>query len=80
MIIPAERYWPSCLLAKPQSKSSRGKTAQWRPCRIEARALKDVADWMGEYRKFREESFDRFDAYLKTITREKKGKKNGPKK
>jgi DNA-binding transcriptional ArsR family regulator len=59
---------------------SRGKTAQWRPCRIEAHALKEVADWIGDYRKFWEESFDRLDEYLKTITSKKKGKKNGRKK
>ena len=50
------------------------------PCRIEAEALKDAADWIGDYRKFWEESFDRLDAYLKTITAKKKGKKNGRKK
>ncbi len=59
---------------------SRGREAQWRPCRIEAEALKDAADWIGDYRKFWEESFDRLDAYLKTITAKKKGKKNGRKK
>lgn len=59
---------------------SRGREAQWRPCRIEAQALKEAADWIGEYRKFWEESFDRLDAYLKTITAKKKGKKNGHKK
>jgi DNA-binding transcriptional ArsR family regulator len=59
---------------------SRGREAQWRPCRIEAEALKDVANWIGEYKKFWEESFDRLDAYLKTMTAKKKGKKNGRKK
>ncbi len=58
---------------------SRGREAQWRPCRIEAEALRDVADWVGEYKKFWEESFDRLDAYLKTMTG-KKGNKHGPKK
>lgn len=59
---------------------SRGRTAQWRPCRIEAKRLKEAADWIGDYRKFWEESFDRLDAYLKTITKKKKGQKNGRKK
>lgn len=59
---------------------SRGREAQWRPCRIEAEALKEAADWIGHYRKFWEASFDRLDAYLKTITAKKKGKKNGRKK
>jgi DNA-binding transcriptional ArsR family regulator len=55
---------------------SRGREAQWRPCRIEPEALRGVADWVGEYRKIWEESFDRLDAYLKTL----KGKKHGRKK
>jgi DNA-binding transcriptional ArsR family regulator len=59
---------------------SRGRTAQWRPCRIEVEPLKEVADWIGDYRKFWEESFDRLDVYLKTITTKKKGQKNGRKK
>lgn len=61
---------------------SRGREAQWRPCRIEPEPLKDVADWIGEYRQFWEESFDRLDAYLKTMTKDKKpkGKKHGRRK
>jgi DNA-binding transcriptional ArsR family regulator len=46
---------------------ARGREAQWRPCRIEARALKDVDDWLGHYRRFFDESFDRLDEYLKTL-------------
>src|SRR6202795_4883749 len=42
---------------------ARGREAQWRPCRIEARALKDVDDWLEHYRRFWEESFDRLDQY-----------------
>lgn len=42
----------------------RGREAQWRPCRLEARRLKDVSDWLEPYRRFWEESFDRLDAYL----------------
>jgi DNA-binding transcriptional ArsR family regulator len=59
---------------------SRGREAQWRPCRIEPGALKDVADWIGDYKKFWEASFDRLDAYLKTITSKNRGKKNARKK
>ena len=60
---------------------SRAREAQWRPCRIEADALKDVSDWVSEYKRFWEESFDRLDAYLKAMTKKKgKGKKNGNKK
>ena len=59
---------------------SRGRDAQWRPCRIEPDALKEVADWVSEYKQFWEESFDRLDAYLKTMTKKKRGTKNGRKK
>jgi DNA-binding transcriptional ArsR family regulator len=38
------------------------REAQWRPCKLNADAFKDVADWMDEYRAFWEESFDRLDA------------------
>ena len=46
---------------------ARSREAQWRPCRIEPQALKDVDDWLGDYRRFFDESFDRLDAYLKTL-------------
>src|SRR5271167_795836 len=46
---------------------ARSREAQWRPCRIEPRALKDVDDWLGHYRRFLDESFDRLDLYLKTL-------------
>ena len=46
---------------------ARGREAQWRPCRLEAGPLKNVADWINHYRRFWEESFDRLDAYLRTI-------------
>jgi DNA-binding transcriptional ArsR family regulator len=48
---------------------SRGREAQWRPCKLEAAPLKAVDGWLGKYRKFWEGSFDRMDAYLKDITR-----------
>jgi DNA-binding transcriptional ArsR family regulator len=55
------------------------RDAQWRPCKLNGRGLKDAADWMEEYRQFWEESFDRLEAYLKTVTTKKnaKGKKRG---
>jgi DNA-binding transcriptional ArsR family regulator len=60
---------------------SRGREAQWRPCRIEVEPLKEISDWVSEYRKIWEESFDRLDAYLKTMTaKKKKGKNHGRKK
>jgi DNA-binding transcriptional ArsR family regulator len=55
----------------------RGKDKQWRPCQLEAAPLKDVSDWVGEYRQFWEESFDRLDEYLKEIqTQENKKGEN----
>jgi DNA-binding transcriptional ArsR family regulator len=50
------------------------RDAQWRPCKLNGRPLKDAADWMDEFRQYWEESFDRLDAYLKTVTAEKKAK------
>src|SRR5580700_4014416 len=46
---------------------SRSREAQYRPCRIEAQALKDVDDWLERYRAFWEEKLDQLDVYLKTI-------------
>jgi DNA-binding transcriptional ArsR family regulator len=50
---------------------SRGREAQWRPCRLQAAPLKDVAGWLEDYRRFWEESFDRLDEYLRTLKKEK---------
>jgi DNA-binding transcriptional ArsR family regulator len=57
---------------------ARGREAQWRPCRIEAGPLKNVADWVEHYRRFWDESFERLDEYL--IELKKKEKKHGRKK
>ena len=46
---------------------SRGRKAQWRPCRLEAGPLRDLAGWLGHYRRFWDESFDRLDGYLQAI-------------
>ena len=58
------------------------KDAQWRPCRLNATPLKDISNWMEQYRIFWEESFDRLEDYLKTITAAQKAKrkKHGRKK
>jgi DNA-binding transcriptional ArsR family regulator len=58
------------------------KDAQWRPCRLNGDGLKEVADWVETYRVYWEESFDRLEAYLQTVTAQKKnkGKKHGRKK
>ena len=46
---------------------SRGREAQWRPCKLEPEPLKEVDTWLGSYRKMWEDRFDRLDAYLKTL-------------
>jgi DNA-binding transcriptional ArsR family regulator len=50
---------------------SRGRQAQWRPCRLRAGPLKGAADWLQEYRRFWEESLDRLDDYLRELQAEK---------
>ena len=65
---------------------SRGREAQWRPCRLVGAPLKDAADWLEEYRRFWEDSFDRLDDYLRELQAKDKRasqvreKKNGRKK
>jgi len=56
---------------------TRGREAQWRPCRLAPEPLREVADWVEHYRRFWEESFDRLDAYLKELQR--KERKHGHK-
>jgi DNA-binding transcriptional ArsR family regulator len=46
---------------------TRGREAQWRPCRLEATPLQEVALWTAEYRRFWEKSFDRLDDYLREL-------------
>jgi DNA-binding transcriptional ArsR family regulator len=62
---------------------TKSRDAQWRPCKLNGEGLKIAADWMEQYRQFWEESFDRLEQYLKTVTAKKaraKGKKNARKK
>ena len=46
---------------------TRGRDAQWRPCRLEAAPLEDAADWLERYRRFWEGSLDRLDDHLRQI-------------
>lgn len=55
---------------------TRGREAQWRPCRIEAGPLKDVAGWLEHYRRFWDESFDRLEEYLEQL--QSNGGRDGP--
>jgi DNA-binding transcriptional ArsR family regulator len=50
----------------------RSRQAQWRPCRLRARPLKKVADWIDDYRRFWERSFDRLDEYLQELKQQQK--------
>jgi DNA-binding transcriptional ArsR family regulator len=45
----------------------RGRQAQWRPRRLRARPLRDVADWVSQYRRHWDESFERLDEYLREV-------------
>jgi len=47
---------------------TRGREAQWRPCRIEPLALKSLDEWLEQYRQFWEERLDRLDDYLRKLT------------
>ena len=55
---------------------ARGREAQWRPCRIEPGALKDVHDWLEHYRIFWDQSFDRLDVYLNELQAKEAGAKS----
>jgi DNA-binding transcriptional ArsR family regulator len=57
---------------------ARGREAQWRPCRLNPRPLRDVADWVESYRQFWEQSLDRLEEYLQEV--QAKEKKHGRKK
>jgi len=46
---------------------SRGRKAQWRPCRLEPEPLKEASEWLEEYRRLWEERLDRLDEYLRTL-------------
>lgn len=50
---------------------SRGRDAQWRPCRLEAKALREVDDWLGRYRQHWENSFDNMESYLAELANKK---------
>ena len=54
---------------------ARGRERQWRPARLRAKPLKDVAEWAERYRQFWEESYDRLDEYLEDL--QGRGKEHG---
>jgi DNA-binding transcriptional ArsR family regulator len=50
-----------------------GRQAQWRPCRLKPERLRDVSEWIGQYRRYWEESFDRLDEYLRELQEQDRG-------
>jgi DNA-binding transcriptional ArsR family regulator len=56
---------------------SRGRAAQWRPCRLEAQPLQALDGWLERYRRFWDGSFDKMDAYL-TELKAKQAKEHAP--
>lgn len=59
---------------------TRGREAQWRPCKIEPMALKSLDDWLDQYRQFWEQRLDRLEDYLRELQGlPPKGSKDGSK-
>ncbi len=52
---------------------TQGRQAQWRPCRLSPAPLRDVADWVDEYRRHWEQRLDRLDDYLRELQPQEKG-------
>lgn len=59
---------------------TRSRQAQWRPCKLAPAPLRDVSEWLEQYRKFWEESFDRLESYLEELKakEEENGNSNNP--
>jgi DNA-binding transcriptional ArsR family regulator len=51
---------------------ARGRKAQWRPCRLKAKPMKEAVGWLEHYRRFWEQSFDRLDDYLRELQAKEK--------
>lgn len=50
---------------------TRGREAQWRPCRLDPQPLQEAGDWMAALRHFWDQSFDRLDTYLRDLQKER---------
>jgi DNA-binding transcriptional ArsR family regulator len=50
---------------------SRGRQAQWRPCRLDARPLRDLSEWLDSYRRFWDASLDRLDGLLQVMKKKR---------
>ncbi len=58
-------------------KVLQSRNAQWRPCRLEGGRLREASDWVGEYRRFWDESFERLDDVLQDLIQEEKKRNDG---
>jgi DNA-binding transcriptional ArsR family regulator len=56
---------------------TRSRDRQWRPCRLDAGPLEQTADWLGRYRRFWEDRFDRLDDYLRDLQAKEKEQRHG---
>src|SRR5881275_2570854 len=53
---------------------TQSRNAQWRPCRLEGGRFREASEWVGEYRRFWDESFQRLDDVLQDLIKEKKNR------
>lgn len=53
---------------------TRGREAQWRPCRLEGAPLREIAGWVAHYRQFWEQSLDRLEIYLRELQANEKAR------
>jgi DNA-binding transcriptional ArsR family regulator len=53
---------------------TRGREAQWRPCRLEAGPLREIAEWTEQYQRFWDDRYERLDGYLGELKEEKDGR------
>lgn len=56
---------------------ARGRDAQWRPCRLEATPLKEVAEWAENFRRFWDASYERLDEYLQHLKEKESNDEHG---
>ena len=56
---------------------TRGRAAQWRPCRLEAKPLQNVADWLQQYRDFLDDRIDRLEDFLRDLQQKEQDNGDG---
>jgi hypothetical protein len=72
MSLPAVSQQPKVL--EHAGLIARGRSAQWKPCQLHAGPMKEVADWLEEYRRLGAKSLDRLDDYLQELKAERERK------